>query len=333
MKRILRTGLWLTALTLLLVVGLLLVFRLMAFWREFDEVTAIAPTSGQFVQTEQGKVFVQISGPANGQPVLLVPGTAAWGGFWGDVAVDLAKAGYRPIAIDLPPFGYSAHRPTADYSRSDQARRLRDVIAALKLEAPLVVGHSFGAGAVVELAASYSNQIKGMVIVCGAVALPDGMEPPPAATGILPMVMGNGIIMRIGVAASVTNPVAMKPLLRSMLHRKEAADDRQAAILLRPMTRGGTTAAYADWVPYLLLPDSKAQTASARGVSAIRTPTAIIWGEKDSVTPLPQGERLKGLISGATLDVIPDVGHIPHIEAPAAFLPLLKQKLAELKAR
>jgi pimeloyl-ACP methyl ester carboxylesterase len=56
----------------------------------------------------------------------------------------------------------------------------------------------------------------------------------------------------------------------------------------------------------------------------------LIWGERDTVTPLEQGQRLKALIPSATMDVMPDVGHIPHIEHPQAFLELLKRRLAVL---
>jgi pimeloyl-ACP methyl ester carboxylesterase len=43
-------------------------------------------------------------------------------------------------------------------------------------------------------------------------------------------------------------------------------------------------------------------------------PTLVLWGAKDSVTPLAQGQDLARLIPGARLDVLPLVGHIPAIE-------------------
>ncbi len=136
--------------------------------------------------------------------------------------------------------------------------------------------------------------------------------------------------MRTVTAAVVTNPLAMRPLLATMLHRKDAADASQAEILLHPMTRRGTTEAYAQWLPYLLLPERRALTATAAGVAAIQVPTALIWGEKDTVTPPDQGRRLRDLIPGSTLEIINGVGHIPHIEAPAEFGGLLKRRLAAM---
>ena len=167
-------------------------------------------------------------------------------------------------------------------------------------------------------------------MVCGALDLLPGEELHGRPNGTIEAVLHAEPLMRVATSVVVTNPLAMRPMLATMLHRKEAADERQAAILLKPMTRRGTTEAYAQWLPFLLLPERSALTATGRGVAAIAVPTALIWGEKDSVTPIGQGRRLNALIRGSSLDVLPDVGHIPHIEAPAAFMDLLKRRLAAL---
>ena len=48
-------------------------------------------------------------------------------------------------------------------------------------------------------------------------------------------------------------------------------------------------------------------------------PLFVIWGDKDTITPLDQARRLVSLAPGAQLTVLPDVGHIPQIEDPDAF--------------
>jgi pimeloyl-ACP methyl ester carboxylesterase len=45
-------------------------------------------------------------------------------------------------------------------------------------------------------------------------------------------------------------------------------------------------------------------------------PTSLIWGRRDRLLPLLLGQRLQAAIPGATLDVIPDVGHFTPEEAP-----------------
>jgi pimeloyl-ACP methyl ester carboxylesterase len=48
-------------------------------------------------------------------------------------------------------------------------------------------------------------------------------------------------------------------------------------------------------------------------------PTLIIWGDKDSVTPLWQGEKLNKIIPNSSLSVLKGLGHIPQIEDPVQF--------------
>jgi len=43
-------------------------------------------------------------------------------------------------------------------------------------------------------------------------------------------------------------------------------------------------------------------------------PTLVIWGARDSLTPMPQGQDIARLIRGSRLEVLPLAGHIPAIE-------------------
>ena len=109
-----------------LVVPLLVVAAMVTFWvaasiRETALRDELAPPTGRLVPTRSGLVFVQEKGPANGVPVVLFHGTAAWSELWRRTIDALAGAGFRVIALDLPPFGFS-DRP-GSYTRRDQAAR------------------------------------------------------------------------------------------------------------------------------------------------------------------------------------------------------------------
>ena len=305
--------------------------RLAAGWRE--SAGAEAPSDGRMVATAKGDIFVQMRGPDSGVPVFFVPGTAAWSGFWLSVADEIGRSGYRAVAVDLPPFGFSARSASGAYSRADQAERLAALIRALGLERPIVVGHSFGAGAVVELAIAHPETVGGMVLVDGALGLPaEGRDSPPDSA-TLRWALGQPAIAQTLVAATLVNSLATRPLLASLLHRKEAATPRQAEILALPFSRQGTTESYARWLPSLLLAERGAISATPANYARIVAPTALIWGVRDEVTPLAQGARLQKLIAGSTLDAIADVGHIPHIEDEQAFLIVLKARLKAMAAR
>ena len=152
-------------------------FRLAASIRETGTRAELAPPSGHLVPTRSGGVFVQEKGPANGIPVVLFHGTAAWSELWRHTSDAVAAAGFHVIAVDLPPFGFSDRAGT--YTRADQAARINDVLAALKSKPAIIVGHSFGAGAATELVMRYPDRARALVLVDAALGLTAAPSDPP----------------------------------------------------------------------------------------------------------------------------------------------------------
>lgn len=329
MRNFTRWMLRIAATLIVICILVLAAFRVSAALRERGP--GGPPAQGQTVAIEDGAIFVQMRGPETGVPVMLVHGTAAWSGFWSETADRLAARGFRVVATDVPPFGFSARDAAAAYSRTDQARRIRDVARALKLNAPLIVGHSFGAGAVVEAVMRHPDDFGGMVLICGALGLPESGNDYPADNAMMRWFLDQSYIAESLVAATFTNPLLTRRFLAMMLHRTEAATDLQAAILKAPLRREGTTQSYARWLPFLIFPDRAAMSADPRNYATIKMPTALIWGREDSVTPLPQGQRLNALIAGSSLDVIDGAGHIPHIETPDKLSAVLSERLKGLR--
>jgi pimeloyl-ACP methyl ester carboxylesterase len=315
---------------LLLLAVVLGAFRAASAWRESAD--AAPPADGRLVKTPYGNIFTQERGPVDGPPVLLVHGTAAWSGFWLAIAEALGREGYRAIAIDLPPFGFSDRSAEGAYSRRDQAERLSGLIAAANFRRPIVVGHSFGAGPVLEAAMRHADQIRGVILVDGALGLPPEGEDYPPDHKWVRMMISQPMIAEPLVSATMTNPWLTRRLLAGLLYRKDAASEAEVEILQRPFTRHGATAAYARWLPSLLFADRQAMSADPLNYAKINMPVALVWGREDAVTPLEQGERLRRLIPGSTLDAIDGVGHIPHIEDEPAFLTTLTKRLNDMIA-
>jgi pimeloyl-ACP methyl ester carboxylesterase len=244
--------------------------------------------------------------------VLIVPGSAAWGGFWKDVSARLAQQGWRVVAIDLPPFGWSDRDPAGRYDRVTQAERLAAVISAQHKSA-VVLAHSFGAGAAIELALRHPDKVRGLLLVDAAL----GPLDPTGESGTARL-LGERPVAELVTSATLTNPPALGPFLRSFLNRKEKAA-AWLPLLREPMQRRGTTSAYAAWLPNLFTVRDGALSRRTANLRAIRVPVALIWGEADHVTPIEQGRRLAALTHARSLTVLPGVGHIPHIEDPQAF--------------
>lgn len=310
---------------LVLVLALILLitaFRMAASIRETGTRGELAPRSGELVSTRSGGVFVQRKGPADGVPVVLFHGTAAWSELWRQTSDALASAGFHVIALDLPPFGFS-DRP-GNYTRQDQAARISDVLGALKTPPAIIVGHSFGAGAATELVMRHPERARGLVLVDAALGLTSAPSPAP-------WVIQPQWIREILVSLTITNPAATGMLLKSMIAKKERALPEYAAILQWPLTQRGSTSDIAEWLYYFLGSDTAAASADRAAYAKLSAPVAILWGDRDTVTPVEQARDLQTLLpAGSELTLLPGLGHIPQIEDPSLFNDALLKTLAKL---
>jgi pimeloyl-ACP methyl ester carboxylesterase len=311
------------AFAVIIVISIILValvgLRIAADRRE-GSGTAAPPASGAMVTTTKGRIFVSTIGPRDGQAVLFVHGSGAWSGLWQATSVSLAARGYRVIALDLPPFGFSDRPAAGDYGRTAQARRIMALVDAMQLSHPIIVGHSFGAGPAVEAVMRNPWRFRQLVLVDAALGIDAPSEP-------LPWLLRSQVAREHLVAATVTNPALTRTLLRQLIHRKERASPAIVAILQKPMGRPGSTAAVAHWLPSLLQADPTSLSGRASNYALLRGPVAIIWGADDTVTPVDQAARLRQLVPHAQMTILRDAGHIPQIERPAQFQAALAQVL------
>jgi pimeloyl-ACP methyl ester carboxylesterase len=62
----------------------------------------------------------------------------------------------------------------------------------------------------------------------------------------------------------------------------------------------------------------------------IRVPVLVITGDDDRIVPTAQSVRLAGELPNAKLVIVPNCGHIPQEESPAAFLQAVADFLTTL---
>lgn len=294
---------------LVVVVG----FRVAAAFREDRAPDDFSPPNGRFVRLSDARIFVQEQGPADGVPVVLVHGTGAWSGLWSETASALTARGYRTIAVDLPPFGFSELDASDDYSRAAQARRLSELVAALGGSPPILVGHSYGGGPAAEFALREPGRLRKLVLVDAALGVGDAPGKP------LPLPLLSQSLREVLVSLTASNPLMTKRILTTFIYRKDRAIPKYVAILSRPLTKRGYTPAVARWLPRLLSVDADALSAREGPWRELDLPVEILWGDKDTVTPLAQAEHLAELLPKARLIVLSGVGHIPQVEAPEPF--------------
>jgi pimeloyl-ACP methyl ester carboxylesterase len=251
-------------------------------------------------------------GPANGRPILLIHGTLAWSKTWYEIAERLAEDGYRVIAPDLPPFGFSERPADGDYSRAAQASLILAFADALGLDQMVLVGHSFGGGATLEAAFTAPERIEGLVLLDVALGLDS-----PAGTPMAASLFDAPMLGRALAAATFTNPLMTGKGLRDFIYDDRIVDAKRIALYQQPFVVRDTTSEVTKWLAGALFGnESRSRAADRRTYATFTPPVVLVWGREDSVTPLAQGEQIRGLLPRATMVVLDRVNHLPHVEQP-----------------
>jgi len=216
----------------------------------------------------------------------------------------------------VPPLGYSERPAIPAYSRVDQARRIVGALDALGVQRAILLGHSFGARAVAEVALRWPERVAGLVLVDAALSL----DAPPHRQSLLGDVLAWSPARKLIAAATLSNPLFTKTLLSLFVAKSDSVTPYWIATYQRPLNVRGTYSATADWLPELLNePDDDSLSRHSASFARLTAPTLVIWGRDDTVTPLEQGKAIAKSIPRSKLVIIPDVGHMPPIEAAQAF--------------
>jgi len=103
--------------------------------------------------------------PSAGSPIVLAHGLASNSRIWDDVASRLAER-HHVVALDQRGHGLS-DRPTDGFTFEKVVGDLIGVIDILRLDRPVLVGHSWGGNVVLEAAATHPDKVSGLVLVDG----------------------------------------------------------------------------------------------------------------------------------------------------------------------
>ncbi len=244
----------------------------------------------------------------SGPDLVLVPGLGGSVHLW-YAQLKRFSALYRVTAIDPRGHGLSA-KPPGPYTIRGVADDVGELTRALALEPAVVVGSSMAGMVVVELAAAHPDRVSGLVLVGGFPVL--------GAAGKERMAERARLVEESGMAAVVDSVVGTA--LSTVTHQAQPA----LVGLLRGLLLANVPAAYAASIRALLAADVNPLLAQ------VRCPALVVLGDGVQVAPLPASQALCRGIRGAALRVIPDAGHLPFLEQPAAFNAALLEWIAGL---
>ena len=105
-------------------------------------------------------------GDPSGRPVLLLPGWGSSVFLWRRNMPEIAAAGFRAVAVDLKGSGLS-DKPLgeSEYTTTALVEHVREILDALALDLPVIVGHSLGASIAFRFVRRYPGRARALVLV------------------------------------------------------------------------------------------------------------------------------------------------------------------------
>ena len=203
------------------------------------------------------------------------------------------SAKYRVIAFDFPGMGGS-EEPTSPWDVDGFADFTLAFLEQFDVKKISLVGHSYGGRVIIELAnRTLPFAIDKIVLIDSA-----GIKPPASKKK-----SSRQRIYKLGKWFLSLKPVAkLFPTALEKLRVKFGSADYAAA---SPMMRQCLVKAVNEDLSHLL--------------SGIKAPTLLVWGDRDTATPLSDGQRMEKEIPNAGLAVIPGTGHFSFVENPYLF--------------
>jgi pimeloyl-ACP methyl ester carboxylesterase len=300
---------------LLIAVGVLALAVVVLNWT-YGRLPSEPKPSGSFMQVDKLRIHY-IEHPGAGTPVVLIhglPGTAA---DWEDVTPLLA--GHRTIAIDRPGFGYS----TGGYVAFDrQLEAIHELLERLKVQRPILVGHSYGGTISLGYAERYPSAVGGLVLVDAAAAGQKintfgKLQAHVVKFLQLPVIrqIANATFGQLLITVSVNqaDAEAFHPLPVVAAHRRR--------VLEINMTHGNLEA----WSGEILASTGVIAQID-KGLARIDVPTVVVQGEQDELVHPIYGRRLAAALPHAKLVMVYG-GHMQPYDHPAVIAAAVRSLL------
>lgn len=308
---------------LFLIIGMaFFYYRTASLLRENKSAEEVAPKEGKFIQTKYGKIFIQEKGSPKDNTILFIHGMGAWSELWKETMGAVAKEGFHVITVDFPPFGFSERPKLEELDSRTKAKRILSLLDALEIEKATIVGHSFGGGPVLHSALLVPERIQHLVLIDIAA----DTEIKNTDTNSIKSTFHFLNFIHIKnpiIAATLTNPRLTGFLFKKFVFKENAITEERIKILQQPMELKGSTDYMGNFVEYLATYVDNSLAEDIQNSEPIQIPTLLIWGDKDTVTPMERGYFFNKFIQGSKLEIIKDTGHIPQIESPEEFQRIL----------
>ena len=239
---------------------------------------------------EEGKFkYLEIG---EGTPMIILHGLMGGLSNFDNVAQFFPKKGYKVIIPELPLF----ELPLLTTNVNSFAKYLKDFIAHKKLDKVILLGNSLGGHIGLLYTKQYPQNVKALVIT--------------GSSGLYESAMGESYPKRgdRNYIKTKTENVFYDPAIAT----KELVDEVFETVNDRVKL-----------IRTLAIAKSAIRHNMGKDLPKMNTPTCIIWGENDSVTPPEVGEEFHEKLPDSDLFWIKKCGHAAMMEHPDTFNEIL----------
>ncbi len=275
--------------------------------------------------------YLDFGGPARGPVIVAAHGLGGAAVNWSAIAPLLTRR-YRLLAPDLAGHGLtpSAGRGTDVTSNSSLLRRF------IKTTCPgpvIVMGNSMGGMIALLTASSDADLVAGLILVDPALPLQPS-RPDPLVTAVFalsatpvigPLLARHRHLMSVEsmvastLALCCVDPARVPP---EVVARHVEVARRRAAMAGQGKDFAHAARSVVETAGFL-----RGQ-AYRRGIRELTCPVLLIHGQRDRLVPVTAARSMAKAHPAWTLVELPDIGHVPQLEAPAETARTIKTWLA-----
>lgn len=229
-------------------------------------------------------------------PILLIHGWGQSHAFWNSLVPTLQKD-FTVHTLDLPGFGKS-QEPSRVWNVHDYAHFISIFIKSLKIENPVIMGHSYGGRLAIAYAAQFP--VKKLVLYSTGGGLPE--------KNVLKCIYRRVIVRIFKYIIPNTLYKFQSSAFKPTSYTNSLIIDRRRSRVMLDI--------------YTAMPELQISE-----LAMIKTKTLIIMGDKDVICNPKNGDILTEMIVGSSLVKFSSSTHFAHLEEPKKFSEVLNSFL------
>jgi pimeloyl-ACP methyl ester carboxylesterase len=272
-------------------------------------ITKYANDDSTFVRDQQGlRVHFRDQGVRGTKVIVMLHGNSnSLHNF--EPLVALLKDQYRLITLDFPGHGLTGAHPNNQYGYAGLSDALELVMVELDLDNIVLLGHSMGGWVAWRYTVDKPDFVDSLILM-SATGMPvrPGDPEPDVGLGFKLLQSSIGPILSAYTMPRISIEKSMDKSTFKRLRTRDQIIDRSWELLRHSENRAAlATRAH-----------QGRELDKADLAKKISQPTLLIWGEQDTFVPPSAVLSFSERINNSTTVMLPEVGHLPMLEATAA---------------